>query len=154
MEPEAMVYWQIFVAIFTAGNRLRPKNGKKLWISKLEYRQHIRGWNCDGYGNLWLYPNRHATGFNGWEVYGYLLAASQTTYVTCNWILWNRFRWVIHHIKNNIKLQIELQGLLFLIVWTYKHPSSLYNSIAHLHFVTDSNSSHLHVVNYDILRWP
>ena len=30
MEPEAMVYWQIFVAIFTAGNWLRPKNGKKL----------------------------------------------------------------------------------------------------------------------------
>ena len=123
MELETMVFWQTFVAFFTAGNQLRSKNGKKLWISKLEYRQHIRGRNCDGYGNLWLYPNRHATGFNGWEIYGYLLVASQKTYVTCNWILWNRFWWVIHHIKNNIKLQIELQGLLFLIVWTYKQPS-------------------------------
>ena len=37
MESEAMVFWQIFVAIVTAGNRLRPKNGKKLWILKLEY---------------------------------------------------------------------------------------------------------------------
>ena len=149
-----MVFWQIFIAIVTAGNRLRPKNGKKLWISKLEYRQHIMGWNCDGYGNLWLYPNWHTTVFNGYEIYGYLVAASQTSYVTRNWFLWNRFRWVIHHIKNNIKLQIELQGLLFLIVWTYKHPSSLYNSIARLHFVTDSNSSHSHVVKYDTLRWP
>ena len=92
MEPEAMVFfWQIFIVIFTAGNRLRPKNGKKIWILKLEYRQHIRGWNSDGYGNLWLYPNRHTTGINGREIYGYLLVASQTTYVTCNWILWNRF---------------------------------------------------------------
>ena len=40
MESVAMVVWQIFVAIVTAGNRLRPKNGKKLWISKLEYQQH------------------------------------------------------------------------------------------------------------------
>ena len=29
MEPEAMVFWQIFIAMFTAGKRLRPKNGKK-----------------------------------------------------------------------------------------------------------------------------
>ena len=76
MEPEKMVIWQTFVAFFTAGNQLKLKNGKKLWISKLEYQQHIRGQNCDGYGNLWLYPNRHATGFNGREIYGHLLAAS------------------------------------------------------------------------------
>ena len=43
MESEAMVFWQIFVAIFTAGNRFGPKNGKKIWILKLEFRQHIRG---------------------------------------------------------------------------------------------------------------
>ena len=116
MESEKMVFWLTFVAFFTAGNRLRSKNGKKLWILRLEYQQHIRWQKCDGYGNLWLYPNWHATGFNGREIYGHLLAASQTTYVTCNWILWNIFRWVIQHIKNNIKLQIKLQGLLFLIV--------------------------------------
>ena len=42
MELEAMVFWQIFVAIFIAGNQLGMKHGKKFWISKLEYRQHIR----------------------------------------------------------------------------------------------------------------
>ena len=76
MELEKMVIWQTFVVFFTAGNRLKSKNRKKLWILKLEYRQHIRGRNCDGYRNLWLYPNRHAMGFNGQEIYGHLLAAS------------------------------------------------------------------------------
>ena len=42
MELERMVFWLTFIAFFTAGNRLRSKNGKKLWISMLEYRQHIR----------------------------------------------------------------------------------------------------------------
>ena len=30
MESEAMVFWQIFVAIVTAGNPLIPKNRKKI----------------------------------------------------------------------------------------------------------------------------
>ena len=42
MEPEKMVFWLTFVAFFTAGNRLRAKNGEKLWILMLEYQQHIR----------------------------------------------------------------------------------------------------------------
>ena len=42
MELERMVFWLTFIAFFTAGNQLRSKNGKKLWISMLEYRQHIR----------------------------------------------------------------------------------------------------------------